>query len=555
MISAFTAVAVLGSGFLSTNAFAQESDSSINELKKHQIVNYLKDRGSATQTPSISSASAQAASTQMQYQKAIDAYQFHEYHFSTYGGNFSLEELHQEKDEVDYFIYEFDTEELVEPGADNNYNLDEGDYVLVVMGYSEQPVTYDYILNGPFAGDPANAIPDLLVNNPSNHESRLNKGSSPILTVSGETKNSQIVRIFSNQKEYNVYPGKFTQQVELAKGFNTVSFQATNSKGNTITSFYSITLPGISRIYGKDRYHVSGHVSSTLDYWGYNSGTIIITRGDLFPDALSGGPLANLETAPVMLTTTKTLPDKIKEKIVDYGANRAIILGGTGSVSTEVESQLKKLGVNEIERIGGKDRFAVSASVAEYVSSYTEFDTAIIASGEVFPDALSASTIAGPAGMPILLVKSQEVPATIQAFIKSHPEIKNFIVVGGPATVKDSVSVKLKELRKGANVQRIGGKDRYEVAINVAKYGMNNYGMDLSTVAFARGDLFPDALSGAPLANYFYAPILLTRTEKVEDKVNAFLTNHRSELEHMYLIGDIGSISPNTEKQLYNLIR
>lgn len=551
LISSFTAAALVGSTIASTSAFSESNPPLDKEQKRLQIINQLEQRNTTDSV--IASSLQEQTSAEIQYNEYIDAYEIHEYSFSTDGGNFSWDLVPQE--DVDIFIYGYDNDELIDPAEYSSFDLPAGNYAIVVMGLSELPVEYDFLLEGEFSGVPDNTLPDLIIHNPADHEIRLKKGSSPILKVSGEANNSEFLGIYSNIKEYEVNPGPFNEEIELSKGFNTVSFYAVNSGGNSITSFYNITFPGVSRIYGKDRYYVSGNVSSTLDYWGYNSGTIIITRGDLFPDALSGGPLASFEAAPIMLTQTNKLPDKIKDKIADYGAERAIILGGTGSVSTQVESQLRQLGVNDIERIGGKDRYVVSSSVAEQVSSYMESDTAIIASGEVFPDALSASTIAGIAGMPILLVKSQEIPGSIQTFIKSHPEITNFIIVGGPATVKDSVSLKLKELRKGSSVQRIGGKDRYEVSINVARHAMENYGMDLSTIAFARGDLFPDALSGAPLANFFYAPILLTRTDRVEDKVNNFLTSNRSQLEHMYLIGDVGSISPNTETQLYNLIR
>lgn len=550
-ISSFTIAALLSSSIAGHSVFAESNLPLEREQKRLQIINQLEQRNIETKSVKTSSLQEQTA-TEIQYNDYIDAYEIHEYSFSTAGGNFSWDLVPQE--DVDIFIYGYDNEELIDPEEYSAFKLPAGDYAIVVMGLSEHPVEYDFFLEGVFSGTPDNTLPDLIIHNPAGHEFRLSKGSSPMLTVSGETKNSKFVGIYSNLREYEVYPGPFKEEIELGKGFNTVSVYAVNSGGNSITSFYNITLPGVSRIYGKDRYYVSGNVSSTLDYWGYNSGTIIITRGDLYPDALSGGPLASLEASPIMLTQTNKLPDKIKEKILDYDANRAIILGGTGSVSTEIESQLKSLGVYDIERIGGKDRYVVSSSVAEQISSYMESDTAIIASGEVFPDALSASTIAGIAGMPILLVKSQEIPSSIQTFIKNHPEITNFIIVGGPATVKDSVTLKLKELRRGASIDRIGGKDRYEVSINVAKYAMENFGMNLSTIAFARGDLFPDALSGAPLANFFYAPILLTRTDRVEEKVNTFLTNNRSQLEHMYLIGDVGSISPNTENQLYNLI-
>lgn len=492
--------------------------------------------------------------TTVNYQDVMDAYHIHEYRFSTSGGEFTVD--FEDHEEIDYFIYDVNLQEIIEEKAENTFDLIPGFYAFVIMGFSDYPVNYEYNLNGPFSQVPDNTLPELNITNWKSNEFRLPKGSSPVYPVEGYFKGHSLQLAVNSERFYISSGGEFRwDNVVFGKGFNEVTFEANKFNGNSVLESYYITLPGVSRIYGRDRYWVTSHVYSTLEYWEYGSNTVILARGDMYPDALSGGPLATLETAPILLTPTNKLSDRVVMKLEHYQPENAIILGGTGSVSPEVVSQLNKLGINEIERIGGKDRYAVSASVAEKVSEYSGSDTAIIASGEVFPDALSASSIAGPMGMPILLVQSSKVPDSIQSFIKNHPEIKNFIIVGGPATVKDNVVTQLKQLRSGAVVDRIGGKDRYEVSINVAKYGMNNYGMDLSTIAFVRGDIFPDALSGAPLANYFGAPIILTTSNKLESKVYNFLTSNKGKTEHMYIIGDVGSVSTSVEQQLNTFIR
>jgi putative cell wall-binding protein len=496
--------------------------------------------------------------TQASYVQNIDDYHLHEYFFATNGGEFEVFSQHNDEAPIDYIIYHFGTDEIVQPIEGNSYQLEQGAYYFAVFGYSDLPVPYEFQLNGPFSEQPSATLPSLQLSKPSSHNIRLPKGSSPVFPITGSTSDAYHLRLEVNYDQvFDLpVPGAFSgEYAVLGNGFNEITFTATRVGGNQLTSFHNIILPGVTRIMGSDRYAVSGNVSSTLNHWGFNSGTIVIARGDLYPDALSGGALAYLEDAPILLTKTASLPDIIIRKINDLGAERAIILGGLGSVSENVENQLFDLGIMEIERYEGKDRYEVSANIAEEVSYYSETDTAIIASGMVFPDALSASTLSGPMGMPILLTRTDSVPDSIQMFIKDHPEITNFIVVGGPATVNEAVLSKIKNIRPGAAVARIGGKNRYEVSVNVAKYAMNYYGLELGTVAVARGDLFPDALSGAPLANYFGAPILLTPTSKVDETVNSFLMNNRSQLEHIYILGGTGSVSTTTENQLFNLIR
>lgn len=513
----------------------------------------------AETTVSTVANATQSVATEATYKSQINVNDAHEYIFKTNGGNFTITDKQPDNYDIGFFIYNPESEDYVDISSAGTYYLAAGTYVFSVSGYSEEvtSIPYEYGLTGPFSQQPDTTLPILTVSSPATQEIQLPKGSSTELAFKGATDAETLTLSTVYEKQELNSPGEFQKNVTLGKGDNLYMLTATENSGNSIVSYYSVSLPGVTRLQGKDRYEVSSNISKELTFWdGESSGTVVIAKGDVFSDALSGGPLATSEFAPILLTQTNGLPLSVKDQIKKLAPEKAIILGGTGSVSTNVEAQLKELGVTTIDRIGGKDRYAVSASVGERLSDSMELDTAIIASGEVFPDALSASSIAGPMGMPVLLVQSGNVPDAIKTYIKNHPEIKHFIIVGGPATVKQSVVDQLQNLRATANIERIGGKDRYEVSINVAKYGMHNYDLDLSTVAFARGDIFPDALSGAPLANIYNAPILLTSTHSLEPKVDSFLkTFSDGKTKHIYIFGGTGSVSQNTENQLYNHIR
>src|SRR5918996_2751915 len=59
-----------------------------------------------------------------------------------------------------------------------------------------------------------------------------------------------------------------------------------------------------------------------------------------------------------------------------------------------------------------------------------------------------------------------------------------------------------------AVVNRFGGSDSYETAIAVSKAAWADGAA--RAVVLARGDEFPDALSGVPLAAHTHAPLLIT---------------------------------------------
>ncbi|SEM78066.1 cell wall-binding repeat-containing protein [Lihuaxuella thermophila] len=304
--------------------------------------------------------------------------------------------------------------------------------------------------------------------------------------------------------------------------------------------------PGLKRLAGATRYETSVNISKELNALGLVSDTVVIARGDLYADALFGGPLAAKSKSPILLTPTASLREETKAEIQRRKPSRAVILGGTGAVSATVESQLKSLGVATVERIAGADRYAGSALTSEKVVAGGTADTAIIASGLNFPDALSASSVAAQKGWPILLVKTDLIPSPIQQFIARHREIKNFIIIGGPAVVSDQVKT---QLQSYGTVTRIGGANRYEVSVHVAKH----FKLPVDSLIFANGQDFPDALSGGPLAGCTGSPIILTKPAVLPPEASSYLREikeTKGEFYKGYILGGTGSVSAEVERMI-----
>jgi putative cell wall-binding protein len=98
----------------------------------------------------------------------------------------------------------------------------------------------------------------------------------------------------------------------------------------------------VERISGANRFEVSVNTAKYFaQNWMMDQSIQVYASGLNFPDALAGGPLAAYIGAPMMLTPTSSLA----QTTVDYlnslpQKDMFYILGGTGSVSTKVESQL-----------------------------------------------------------------------------------------------------------------------------------------------------------------------------------------------------------------------
>jgi putative cell wall-binding protein len=188
-----------------------------------------------------------------------------------------------------------------------------------------------------------------------------------------------------------------------------------------------------------------------------------------------------------------------------------------------------------VSRIGGSDRYQVAAGVsAAYFPSGVS--TVYVASGELFPDAISAGPAAAASGGPVLIVERNRIPDSIASELRRLAPAR-IVVVGGPATVADSV---LGELAAYApTVERIGGANRYEVSRNIVSDTF-----DAAAVAYlATGAVFADALSSGAAAGSKEAPVILVdgSLSKIVDATWALL--ERLGVSQVKVAGGPGSVS------------
>jgi minor extracellular protease Epr len=276
------------------------------------------------------------------------------------------------------------------------------------------------------------------------------------------------------------------------------------------------------RIAGKDRFEVAVRMSQ--NGWR-TANTVFISNNSAFADALSAAPLAYKKDAPLLLTSQASLHPMTKSEITRLRASEIILIGGTGSISSKIETELRNMG-KKVKRIGGKNRFEVARNIAFELG---EYNTAIIANGLNFPDALAIAPYAAKNGYPILLTTPDYLPSPTQEVIKMKP-LTNTIVVGGEASVGKAVMTNLKE------PIRIGGKDRYEVAVNI----YNKYFQQTDKLFLATGSTFADALTGSVLITKENSTILLTGKESLPDSVSSALANRNN--RNFVILGGTGSV-------------
>ena len=278
------------------------------------------------------------------------------------------------------------------------------------------------------------------------------------------------------------------------------------------------TTPDPGRVDGGDR--VETGIKISQKYYD-KAKTVIVVRHDLFPDSMTASVLAKLKDAPILLNPTNKLDPRVGAEIKRLGAEEVIIVGGPDSISEKVRGDLKAYDKDkDVERIAGVDRYGTSEMVARRVTGITgKKNTGVIASGQVFPDALSVGTFASRDGYPILLVKKNLVPDQVVRAIKDL-DINKTYIAGGTNTISKSTEAKLPGV-----LERMAGKDRYETSVAIAKSKFK----DSREAFIASGEEFADALVISPVSGKYNRPTLLASRNK---KTNAVVKKY---IEESYL--------------------
>ncbi|GLK18026.1 cell wall-binding repeat-containing protein [Herbiconiux flava] len=296
----------------------------------------------------------------------------------------------------------------------------------------------------------------------------------------------------------------------------------------------------VERIGGADRFATAADLSASE--FTSQIDTVYVASGVTYPDALSASSAAGGRSGPILLVTGSTIPSETDAALRRLNAQRIVIVGGERAVSASVETALRGYGAAEVTRMGGSDRFAVSAEVSR--RTFAPYRSVVyVASGENFPDALSATATTDALESPVLLTRRTGLPEPVkEALTRLEPNA--IVVIGGEAAIAPSVVDELKKLAPA--VSRVIGADRY--AVSAALMLDSFEPADVDTVYVAAGDNFPDALAAAPVAGHNRAPVLLVARESIPaviaDALDAFNPNR------IVVVGGSSVISPAVEAAL-----
>lgn len=325
-----------------------------------------------------------------------------------------------------------------------------------------------------------------------------------------------------------------------------------DESGNTRTVSDTIVLDTtgdvplvVTPVAGADRYTTAIEASKKAYPTGLDPAgakTVVIATGANWPDALGGASLAGALDGPILLTPTNSIPSTVMSEIDRLDAEKAVIVGGPPAVSVIVENALKaKLGSSNVERLSGDNRYATANAVAARVITLAGAGfggDAFIATGANFPDSLAASPIAAAGMRPLYLVAptATSAPALPGAVVR-------VAILGSTGAVNANVESSLKTKLGDANVVRLGGASRYDTAVLIATYGVDEAGLSWDGVAIATGTNFPDALGGGVLQGKTGSVMLLTDPKALSTPTRTALVAHAAGIYEVRYFGSVSAVS------------
>jgi putative cell wall-binding protein len=308
---------------------------------------------------------------------------------------------------------------------------------------------------------------------------------------------------------------------------------------------------GTWRVSGQDRFETSAEVART--HWN-TVDTVIIAAGGDFADALTAVPLARATNAPILLAPADGLDQAVYDYLLSRNPQptRAYVIGGEAALSQQVIDDLERVYIpaEGITRLAGATRFETAIAIAEELTSINGDPStrAVIATGQLFPDALAAGPIAanlGPDNLaaPLLLVATDAIPDSVADYL-AHSGITRTLVAGGSAAVSEEVLGALPV------PTRIGGANRFETATLLADELAQLRG-PITAVTVATGSNFPDALVvGSPGGRDAVPTLLSTPQTLGPAATTAWLTARADQLRTAYIAGGTAALTPAVATEL-----
>lgn len=238
-----------------------------------------------------------------------------------------------------------------------------------------------------------------------------------------------------------------------------------------------------------------------------------------------------------------------------------LLVGVAAPIGAQSSSSTSSAGSVEFERYGGADRYATSLEIADAVlADAGSAEWAVMVSGESWPDAVVASSLAGALGAPVLLTPPGRLRSDTEAYLQRAGTVK-VMVVGSTDSPGVSGAVQSALAAKGYVVERVSGNSRSGTSVAVARRlgellrsgsstsasvgSMRGFG---ETAILASSETFADALVAGPASAHGAHPVLLTSPGSLDADISTYLAE--AAVKHVVLMGGTAALGALVEQSL-----
>lgn|GEM_PF-930458 len=190
----------------------------------------------------------------------------------------------------------------------------------------------------------------------------------------------------------------------------------------------------VTRIAGADRIDTSVKIA---ERFFPDAERALLATGWNYPDALSASSGGTLAGIPVLLTTGDKLNPRVEAYLKRSTVTHVDIVGSPRSVSDDAKrSALSAKPDMNGTRIGGDNRYATNSLVNQTFGAFATGSSIVVATGERFPDALTASIAVNATKSPLVLTTGtcvvEETSEYLAARVSTHT-----VIVGSTDAVRD----------------------------------------------------------------------------------------------------------------------
>lgn len=302
----------------------------------------------------------------------------------------------------------------------------------------------------------------------------------------------------------------------------------------------------VTSMIGANRYDTAARISKAG--WSSGSSKVIIANGLNEMEGIISNPLAASYDAPILLVSDNAVRSETETELKRLNPSEVIIVGGTSSVKSSIESKIKSIVPKaSVRRINASGEINLSVAIAKEIDKVSPVNKIYMTGTDGEADALSVAAKAGEEKAPILVTDKNSLSSSVSTWIKDN-NISDAYFLGQNMVISDSVIKSADSIISGSvSGNRIGGANRNETnALVIDKFYKTS---DYNSIIVTKNRPLADAITSGVYASKLKVPIVLAGNE-LDDKQESVLSSKKSPL--IYRIG--GGITSSTFNKIQKLM-